>query len=289
MRWLVEEHGESLRPEWVWDEGGGGFEGFFGPMVAFGITVAEKQVHRVRLTATGQPGHASMPHRENANDRLIAAISRVLAAPRPLRATPVTCTMFSALAGTQSFPANMLMRHFDRSLALRLAGRRLSQNAEINAFLRDTVSLTILRGGYQGNVIPEKAEAELDCRLLPDTDPAEFDAWLKARMADPRVACELVESSPQSGVAPTDSPFYQAVASASTRHVPGSVAFPMQVPGATDGRYWRSRGYAAYGFSPVVLNRSDLARVHGIDERISGENLQLGIRIARDVIRELCG
>lgn len=289
MRWLVEEQGKTLNPEWVWDEGGGGFDGFFGPGVAFGITVAEKQVHRVHLTATGRPGHGSMPHHENANDRLIAAVGRVLAHPRPIRMSDVTCAMFAALARSQSFPANVLMSRLSNPLALRVAGSQLSHNEEINAFLRDTISLTILRGGYQSNVIPETSDADLDCRLLPDTDPAEFDAWLTGRLGDPNVNITIVETSPQSGVAPIDGPFYRAVADACRKHVATCCIFPMQVPGATDGRYWRSRGYAAYGFTPVVLDRTDLARVHGIDECISADNLALGIRIAKDVIQALCG
>jgi acetylornithine deacetylase/succinyl-diaminopimelate desuccinylase-like protein len=289
MRWLVEEQGKTLNPEWVWDEGGGGFEGFFGPGVAWGITVAEKQVHQVRLTAAGKPGHASMPHRENPNDRLIAAVGRVLAEPRPMRTSTVTHAMFTALAPTQKFPASFLMSHLNKALPRKLAAGQLSGNAEINAFLRDTVSLTILRSGYKANVIPEKAVAELDCRLLPDTDPAEFDAWLARQLADPNISVEITEASPQSGVAPVDGPMYRAIEKACAKHVPNSIVFPMQVPGATDGRYWRSRGYAAYGFSPVVLSRADLASVHGIDERISAINMELGVRMAQDVIRELCG
>ena len=58
--------------------------------------------------------------------------------------------------------------------------------------------------------------------------------------------------------------------------------------GATDGHYWRERGYAAYGFSPAVLDPPDIGRIHGIDERISSENLVLGVKMVYDVIRELC-
>jgi acetylornithine deacetylase/succinyl-diaminopimelate desuccinylase-like protein len=65
--WLVENHLEKLDPEWVWDEGGGGFTGLMGDAPLFGIAVAEKQVQQLRLTATGEPGHASMPHKDNAN------------------------------------------------------------------------------------------------------------------------------------------------------------------------------------------------------------------------------
>ena len=55
--------------------------------------------------------------------------------------------------------------------------------------------------------------------------------------------------------------------------------------GATDGRYWRERGYPAYGFTPMILDRADIGRVHGIDERISIDNLLLGIKMTKDIIR----
>jgi acetylornithine deacetylase/succinyl-diaminopimelate desuccinylase-like protein len=58
--------------------------------------------------------------------------------------------------------------------------------------------------------------------------------------------------------------------------------------GATDGRYWRLRGYAAYGFAPIILERNDVNRVHGIDERISADNLLLGISMTQDIIKKLC-
>jgi len=98
----------------------------------------------------------------------------------------------------------------------------------------------------------------------------------------------VTESSPQSGSAPLDGPFFDAVTAGVRRHLPSAAVFPMLVPGATDGRYWRQRGYAAYGFAPVLMDRADLGRMHGIDERISGENLVTAIKITRDIIETLC-
>lgn len=288
MRWLVERHGEELNPEWVWDEGGGGFKDMFGPGVMFGLTVAEKQIQHLKLVATGKPGHASMPHNDNANVKLLQALERVLAAPRPLRVNAVTKAMFQAIAPTQKFPASALLARLDNLLALRLAAGKLQADNSLNAMLRDTISLTVLRAGYKVNVIPERAEAEIDCRLLPDTDAAEFHAWLKRRLADEGIQVEITESSPPSGVAPLDGPFYQAVKVGIRKHQPAAGLFPMLVPGGTDGRYWRQRGYAAYGFAPVVMDRADLGRVHGIDERISGDNLLTAIKITRDIIEQLC-
>ena len=288
MRWLVEQHGERLDPEWVWDEGGGGFKDMFGPGVMFGLTVAEKRIQHMKLIATGKPGHASMPHNDNANVKLLRTLDRLLAEPRPLRVNSVTAAMFRTIAPSQKFPASALLPRLENPLALRLAGGRLQADTSLNAMLRDTVSLTVLRAGYKVNVIPERAEAEIDCRLLPDTDADEFLAWFKSRVADESVQAEVMLSSPPSGIAPLEGPFYEAVSASIHQHMPEATVFPMLVPGATDGRYWRQRGYPAYGFGPVVMERADLARVHGIDERVSGDNLLTAIKITRDIIEKLC-
>jgi acetylornithine deacetylase/succinyl-diaminopimelate desuccinylase-like protein len=288
MRWLVENHLTSLDPEWVWDEGSGGLKGIFGPKVMFALAVAEKQIQHLRLVATGEPGHGSMPHANNANVTLLNALRRVLGSPRPMRANAVAAAMFKAVAGTQKFPASLLLRHLSNPLVMSLVAPRLAADKLTNAILRDTVSLNVLKAGYKVNVIPERAEAEIDCRLLPETDANEFHRWLRERIADDRVKVETIESSPPSGVAPLAGPFYQAVTHAVNRHAPGADVFPLLMAGATDGRYFRQRGYAAYGFGPVILEREDVSRVHGIDERISAENLLLGIKMTRDILRELC-
>jgi acetylornithine deacetylase/succinyl-diaminopimelate desuccinylase-like protein len=288
MRWLTERHLVGLDPEWVWDEGSGGLRGMFGERVMFGVAVAEKRPHNVRLVATGDPGHGSMPHANNAVATLVAALNRILRHPRPAHLNAVTAAMFRALAGEQKFPASFLLRHLDQPLILRLALGRLSADKLIGALLRDTISPTILRAGYKINVIPERAEAELDCRLLPETDATEFVRWLEATIADRRVRVEVGEAAAPSGIAPMEGPFYEAIRRAVATHVPAAGLFPLLVPGATDGRYFRQRGYAAYGFGPVILDRTDLGRVHGIDERISAENLLLGIKITREIIRDLC-
>ncbi|MGB9722460.1 MAG: M20/M25/M40 family metallo-hydrolase [Chloroflexia bacterium] len=287
MRWLVEQHLAELDPAWVWDEGGGGIRGIFGEGTFFGIAVVERQIQHLRLTATGTPGHGSMPHADNACVTLLQALERILSSPRPMRLNSVTAEMFRALGRGQKFPRS-LVRFLAHPLFLRLAGRRLSADKWLNAMLRDTISLTVLRAGYKVNVIPERAEAEIDCRLLPDTDAAEFHRWLQERIADGRVRVEVMESYPPSGVSPLDSAFYRAVARAVERYVPGSTVFPLLMTGATDGRYFRQRGYPTYGFGPTVLDPDDISRAHGIDERISLANLVLGIQIAREIIRELC-
>jgi acetylornithine deacetylase/succinyl-diaminopimelate desuccinylase-like protein len=288
MRWLVENHLKEIDPEWVWDEGSGGLKGVFGKRVMFAIAVAEKQIYRVRLIATGEPGHGSMPHNNSANVTLIDALERVIGSPRPMRAGTAACAMFGILAYEQKFPASFILRNLSNPLVLKLAGKSLASEKLTNALLRDTVSVNVIKAGYQINVIPERAEAELDCRLLPETDAQEFHRWLTNRIADDRIQIEIIQTSPPSGIAPLNSQFYQTVTSVIEKHSPGAGVFPLLMAGATDGRYWRQSGYPAYGFAPMILERADIGRVHGIDERLSTDNLLLGIKMTRDILKELC-
>jgi acetylornithine deacetylase/succinyl-diaminopimelate desuccinylase-like protein len=287
MRWLVEHHLDELRPAWVWDEGGGGFKGLLGDRSMFGISVAEKKIQHLRLVAAGQPGHAAMPHGDNANEHLIRALQRILK-PRPMRVNEVTKALFETVAEYQPFPRSFLLRHIDHPLVLRLVAPRLAAGKQLNAMLRDTISLTKLNAGYKINVIPERAEAGIDCRLLPDTDPEAFHRWLDETIADERVTVEKTETSQSTPVSPIDSPFFAAASRAVEEHVPDGVAFPLLVPGGTDSRYFRAHDIPAYGFTPMLLEPEELDRVHGIDERISIDNLELGVKIACDVLRDLC-
>jgi acetylornithine deacetylase/succinyl-diaminopimelate desuccinylase-like protein len=173
-------------------------------------------------------------------------------------------------------------------LILELAGSQLAANREINAMLRDTISLTMLQSGYKVNVIPEQAEACIDCRLLPDTDAAQFRHWLETTIDDERVQVEILETSDPTAISPIDSPFFDAVRHALAQHVPDAIAFPLQTPGATDSRYFRAHDVPAYGFGPFVTDVKELRCVHGIDECISVDNLELGVKIACDIIEELC-
>jgi acetylornithine deacetylase/succinyl-diaminopimelate desuccinylase-like protein len=288
MRWLVENHLKEIDPEWVWDEGSGGLKGAFGKDLMYAIAVAEKTVYQIKLTATGDPGHGSMPHGNNANVTLLKALQRIADKPRKLRADTSAVLMFKALAPTQKFPASFLLKHLSCPLALTIAGRSLAKDKLTNAVFRDTLSINVINAGYQINVIPERAEAMIDCRLLPGTDVEEFRRALDSIIKDERVKVELMHSSAPSGIAPVDGQFYRTVSEIATQHVAGARVFPLLMAGATDGRFWRERGYAAYGFAPFILEREDIGRVHGIDERISLDNLSLGIKMVKDIIKALC-
>jgi carboxypeptidase PM20D1 len=229
-----------------------------------------------------------MPHKNSAIETLLAALQRIIQKPRPLRAGKAATQMFAAIATARKIPDSWILSHLSNPLVLGLAGNKMSSEKFTNALFRDTVSVNLVHAGYQINVIPESAEAQLDCRLLPETDAAEFGEWLKNCIADSRIKMEMIQSSPPSGISPCDGAFYRVVSQMVEKHVPGAGVVPLLMAGATDGRYWRARGYPAYGFTPMILDKTDMGRVHGIDERISIDNLLLGISMTRDILQTLC-
>ncbi len=284
--WLIEHH--DIDPEWVWDEGDGWPNDLGRGNTVYAVNVAEKRCQHVVVTARGIPGHASMPHDDNAIVTLLRALDRVLSNPRPLRSNEVTTAMFRSIAQSQPFPASVLMRKLDNPWALRLAAHRLEAEPFWAAMLRDTVALTVVRASDVVNVISEYAEAEVDCRLLPDTDLDEFTGWMNRLISDERVEVTVKYRSDPVGITNLEGPFIDAVKHAVELHHPGAVVVPKMFAASSDSRYWRELGCPAYGFAPLVLEKADLGLSHGIDERISIDNLVRGVEIARSITERLC-
>ena len=154
--------------------------------------------------------------------------------------------------------------------------------------LRNLVTPTQLRAGCKENVIPGRAVAGLDVRLLPDEDVDAFLARLKRTIADDRVAIELDQRPVESSVSPFAGEFFSALERVLRREVPVCVVVPTLTPGGTDSRFFRQRGVAAYGLIPIAIDRGELNRMHGIDERISLDNLRLGTHVVYGVLQDLC-
>jgi carboxypeptidase PM20D1 len=183
-----------------------------------------------------------------------------------------------------------LLQHLDQPPVLALARGALLQEPALQAVLQSTVSVTGLRAGVKENVIPERAEATLDVRLLPGQDADAFIQELQHILAEPQVRVEVVQRPEPSTVTPyRGDAMYQALDQACTALVPGSRVAPLLTPGTTDSCHFRRHGYKTYGLFPAVLTSEELNRFHGIDERISLQNLAFGTRLVYEVLRKLCG
>jgi acetylornithine deacetylase/succinyl-diaminopimelate desuccinylase-like protein len=163
----------------------------------------------------------------------------------------------------------------------------LQQDPLLNALVRDTIALTMLQAGYKPNVIPGRAEAVLDCRLLPDTDPGRFLAKLAKAIQDPSIRIEILQQPQTTPESPVDHPLFRALESAGARVYPRATVAPFMSPAGTDSRFFRRRGTPAYGILPVLLPRDVADTPHGIDERIPASALGPAVRFVYEALRQL--
>ena len=287
-QWMVQRHWPDIECEYVWDEGGTGSRGVIGARPVFAISVSEKRSLQVRLTARGRGGHGSMAS-DTPVDRLIKALHALGDYRSEIRFNDVTQEFFRRIARTQPFPVSWLVRNAGSAIVKLVIVGRLAKIPSINAMLRDTLTPTVLAAGEKFNVAPEVAEAVLDARLLPDTRDEKFLDDLRRAINDEGVSVEATSFPASPPPSPIESAMFRAYERAIAAHVPGAVVAPLQTPVATDSRFFRAEGVNAYGLIPVVLTPEELGTIHGVDERLSIESLTTGIKIALDVIVELCG
>lgn len=284
--WLAQHRPDLFEAAAVWDEGGIGATDLL-PAPALMISVTEKQVLWVKLSAEGPAGHGSKPLAGAAPRRLVAALTRVLDNPPAPRLTPITRQVFRRVGEQVTGMEGFAMRRLNNPVVWLFADGLLQQEPWSAAMTRDTVTLTMLEAGYKPNVIPERAEAVLDCRLLPDTKPAAFLEQLRKTIDDPEVHLEVLQEPEPSPASPSDTPLFRAMAAAAARVYPNAVVTESMMLGGTDSRFFRRRGVPAYGFFPVLLGREYTASVHGVDERIPVDALGDAVRVIYGTLRSL--
>lgn len=274
------------------NEGGLGLKDLLFPgQTLYGISVAEKGVAWVRMTATGPAGHGSRPAPEQAPHVLARAAAALEAyAPRPTWHWSLL-ELFHAVGETRRGLTGLVLRS-PTLTRLALRGRLMGDPAT-RAELIDTINLTGYSGGTAPNVVPTEASATLDCRLLPGTTPAAMMARLRALVPDPAVRFELLQGR-DSNESPTDDSLYRALAhhavlDASGAVRPDAAAGPVLSVGFTDSLILRPLGVHAYGFVPFAVTMEDAATMHGHGERVSLDNLRDGLRILYGAVREAAG
>ena len=275
---LAREHPEVLDAEYVLNEGGWGNTQMMGiDRPSFNCAVSEKGPCWLKLSTEGRPGHGSVPHHDNALERLLRALQRIREWDRPHTVVPELAAFFS-----EAHRAGYLEDEPTDASIMELA----EGNLLISALTTNTISVTTFNAGVKHNVIPATAEATIDCRLLPGTDAEAFIEEVRAVIDDPKVKIEraLVSSTPPS---PIDTELMDVIKQVTREHVEDAAVLPSVSTGFTDSRVFRNAGVTSYGFIPVLLDPSEAVTIHGHNERISIENLRLGCQMMFEIVRRI--
>ncbi len=279
--WMVKNHPELIRDaEYLLTEGGANLSSA-GELQYVGVEVTQKVPCWLRLVVTSRPGHGSLPRPDSATNRLIRALERIRVYRDSYRLVPAVGRYFHAVAEFESEDQKLLLRRIEEEIKNPSTVQRL--NMRWQALLYNTISITGLRGSDKINVIPPRATAELDCRLLPGEDPARFIANLGKLIADPQIKIEriLVFTPAESG---EDTELFRGIRAVIHERLPVARVGPAVSTGFTDSHYFRDLGLTCYGFSPFAVDPDDQARAHGNDERISVRSFKEGVLLYREVI-----
>ena len=284
--WLVEHHADLFQDaEFLLNEGGTTRADGRGGVDYYGIGTTEKSPFWLDVTVRGTAGHGSRPTPDNPVHRLVRALARVSEWRTPLVVTPAAERYFRDLATVER--DSLYKRWFsDIRAALRdsTAARAITSDIAYNALLRNTISITGVKGSDKTNVIPPLATAAIDVRLLPGQDPAAFLAELVRVIGDTAVSVKPQGPNWPATESSTETEMFRAIAGvAHARHPNALVTTPM-LAGFTDSHYFRRLGIASYGLGPFPLTQPDSRGVHGNDERVSLTALRFGVRFYYDVV-----
>lgn len=264
-------HKLRVRPVMVLDEGGvvmsNALPGLDRPVALVGI--AEKGYLSLMLSAADEGGHASMPPPSTTVGRLSRAIARLDAEPRPLRLTEPTRAMLEHAGPHMGFAHRLLFANLWLSRALVM--RTMSQRPSSAAMIRTTHAATMFTGSPQQNLLPARAAAVVNFRILPGESRESVLTHAKQVIDDPQVALNVLSfSSEPSAVSPAESSAYAMLQSTIQQTLGDAVVVaPYLTVGATDARWYSGLDSPPiYRFLPLRMSADDLRRMHGRDERI---------------------
>lgn len=284
--WMWQNRRELIDAEFAINEGGGMAVIIQGHRFYLCQT-GEKGAARLRLTARGEPGHASMPIADTAMERAARAILTLSTSTFPTVLRPTVQRLLRTLG-------ERIGGRFQRDVEAILADPTWERLASLPigpgekrllfAMTRNTAVPTIVRGGHRINVIPSEVVVEVDGRILPGEDPETFAAEVQ-RLVGPAVHVELT-SRGRGLEADPESPLFETIRRTIAELDPGAEVVPYLVPGGTDSKCLP--GIKVYGFMPMRDHPEEFDLAHAHDERISVTTLEFATRVLFEVVARFC-
>jgi acetylornithine deacetylase/succinyl-diaminopimelate desuccinylase-like protein len=279
--WFVEHEKQVFADAGYLLNEGGGIEQTPGRHRFWAVSLAEKTPMWIRLTAEGSAGHAAVPPNETAVTHLTAALNKLIAYRSPIHVIDTVRDYFRAVGKLDGGPSEFK----NIAMSLRKPGYRheFLASPRFNAMVSDTVTPTVLGASQKINVIAPTAYAEVDCRLLPGSDPKEFLDRIRQVIGDDTIKVEVLLNFPAVS-SPPRSIMMNAINAVAWQDGHNTVV-PTMIAGFTDSHYFRAAGLIAYGFVPVELSPAQERTVHGVNERIQVKELGNGIRRMVELLR----
>ncbi|MBS0395023.1 MAG: M20/M25/M40 family metallo-hydrolase, partial [Proteobacteria bacterium] len=284
VEWMLATHRPLIEAGLVINQDAGRLYAHGGHPAWNSLQTSEKVYATYTLSTTGSGGHSSLPPRDNAIGRLARALARLDAFQFPVRLGPTTRRYLEASRASappaQAAAIDAILKDPTDAAALEV----LRDVPMLNAQLHSTCPATLVQGGQSESALPMRAQATIQCRLLPDEQPEAVLATFRRVIDDPAVAIGVEYPPAASPEAALDPAVVARVEQVTRAMWPGVPVVPVMSAGASDNVYFRRAGLRTYGVSGTAIEEDD-SRAHGRDERVGVaafyESLEFSYRLIR--------
>jgi acetylornithine deacetylase/succinyl-diaminopimelate desuccinylase-like protein len=286
VEWLLKNHRDLIDAAFVLNADAGGVTTVKGKPVNVDVEANEKLYADYQVSATNPGGHSSLPVPDNAIYHVADALGRLERTPFPVELNPVTRVYFERRAGLETGQRAADMKAILLTPPSREAIARLSADPRYNSLLRTTCVATMMQAGHAPNALPQLAQANVNCRILPGHSAEQIRLELVRLFADPRILVRYVDDArnvydhtPEKNAFPPVLPpaeVLKPLARIADEMWNGAPVIPEMETGASDSIYTVAVGLPSYGISGIAIDQDDV-RAHGKDERVRVNSFYNGV------------
>jgi len=284
--WLLKNHRDLIDAEIVFNHDGGGILSDHGKPVMMTVDATEKLYADFQLVVTNPGGHSSLPRPDNAIYALADALTRLQRYQFPFELNEVTRAYYEHMVKVETPERATEIRAMLKNPPDVNFVSRLSSDPIDNSTIHTTCVATRLAAGHANNALPQRAEANVNCRILPGHSAEEVRQELIKVFADPAISVRYVEIPGQlADTAPAGKSLppppmrpdvFGPLERITSEMWPGTPVIPEMATGASDGKYTMTVGMPTYGIAGTAIDRDDI-RAHGRDERLGIESYYKGV------------
>jgi acetylornithine deacetylase/succinyl-diaminopimelate desuccinylase-like protein len=283
--WLAKNRPELISAAFALNEGGGGRTDGHGKLVVESMQVGEKASQNYLLETINAGGHSSIPIRDNAIYELADALAKVRDHEFPVKFTDTTRAFFAKAGAARDDELGRAMVALSHNPNDQVAEAVVSKDRSYHSMLRTTCVATLLSGGHANNALPQRATANVNCRIFPGETVDGTRAALVAAIADPGVkVTPVLPVRPIAVPPPLDPKIMVPAEKLVAKYFPGVPLVPTMSTGTTDGIFLEAIGIPVYG-APGGWGDPDGNGVHGLNERRSMRSVFVGRDFLTDLIK----
>jgi acetylornithine deacetylase/succinyl-diaminopimelate desuccinylase-like protein len=287
--WLAKNKRDLIDAEFALNEGGGGRADKDGKLQSQGVQVGEKVVQQFRMETTNAGGHSSVPIRDNAIYQLSQALLKVRDYDFPLQMNDTTRAFFAKAGAGRTDAAGKAMVAISKDPTDKAAEAELNKDRGFHSMLRTTCVATLLDGGHAENALPQRAGANINCRMFPGNTMEQTKAALEAAIGDPGVKLtplQPIRAKPTPP--PLDPKIIGPMEKVAAKYFPGVPLVPTMSTGASDAIYLSPVGIPTYGV-PGFWSGPEGSGAHGLNEHMAAVSVYTGRDYLTDLVKAYAG